>query len=47
MKNFKYIIEILFMPSTPPRLLSLGQDRMIIEYDLENSSFINGIKIKV
>ncbi|ORX47377.1 WD40 repeat-like protein [Piromyces finnis] len=44
--HWKKIIQILFMPSSPPRLLSLGQDRMIVEYDLENSSFVNGIKIK-
>jgi len=44
--HWKKIIKILFMPSNPPRLLSLGKDRMIVEYDLENSSFINGIKIK-
>jgi len=45
--HWKKIIKIIFIPSTPPRLLSLSQDRMIVEYDLENSSFIDGIKIKV
>jgi len=45
--HWKKIIKILFIPSTPIRLLSLGQDRRIVEYDLENSSFNDGIQIKV
>jgi len=45
--HWKKIIKILFVPSNPPRLLSLGKDRMIVEYDLEKSSFVDGVKIKV
>jgi len=35
------------MPTTPTRLLSVGKDRMIIEYDLDKSNFVDGIQIKV
>jgi hypothetical protein len=49
--HYKPIVGLLFGTSedldSVPKLLSIGEDQNVVEYDLANSSIVNGIRIKV
>ena len=42
-----YLGLIVRASANGPRLVSIGEDRMLFEYDVANSSITGGIKLKV